>query len=78
MSLDDLFGNSETSEEKKELRLIIKADVQGSIEAIEHSLSGINSDKVDLKILAKGDTHIDLHHTTEAVSYTHLTLPTKA
>ena len=52
MSLDDLFGNSETSEEKKELRLIIKADVQGSIEAIEHSLSGINSDKVDLKILA--------------------------
>ena len=52
MSLDDLFGNSETNEEKKELRLIIKADVQGSIEAIEHSLSGINSDKVDLKILA--------------------------
>ena len=51
MSLDDLFGNSETNE-KKELRLIIKADVQGSIEAIEHSLSGINSDKVDLKILA--------------------------
>ena len=52
MSLDDLFGNSETNEEKKELRLIIKADVQGSIEAIEHSLGGINSDKVDLKILA--------------------------
>ena len=52
MSLDDLFGNSETNEEKKELRLIVKADVQGSVEAIEHSLSGINSDKVDLKILA--------------------------
>ena len=38
---------------------------------------------IDLDVKAKGDTHIDLHHTTEdtgiaigAVSYTHLTLPT--
>jgi len=52
MSLDDLFGSEGVQEEKKELRLIIKADVQGSIEAIEHSLSGIKSDKVELKILA--------------------------
>ncbi len=52
MSLDDLFGSEGVQEEKKELRLIVKADVQGSIEAIEHSLSGIKSDKVELKILA--------------------------
>jgi len=51
MSLDDLFGAAE-SDEKKELKLIIKADVQGSVEAIAHSLSGIKSDKVDINILS--------------------------
>jgi translation initiation factor IF-2 len=51
MSLDDLFGAAET-DEKKELRVIIKADVQGSVEAIKHSLSGIKSDKVDINILS--------------------------
>ena len=51
MSLDDLFGAAET-EEKKELRVIIKADVQGSVEAITHSLSGIKSDKVEINILS--------------------------
>ena len=52
MSLDDLFGSAGSEEDRKELRLIIKSDVQGSSEAIEHSLSGIKSDKVDLKILS--------------------------
>jgi translation initiation factor IF-2 len=51
MSLDDLFGAADATEQK-ELRLIIKADVQGSLEAIEHSLSGIKSDKVSIKIIA--------------------------
>lgn len=51
MSLDDLFGEA-TSDEKKELRVIIKADVQGSIEAITHSLAGIKSEKVEIKIIS--------------------------
>ena len=50
MSLDDLFGAA-ASEEKKELKVIIKADVQGSVEAIAHSLSGIKSDKVEINII---------------------------
>lgn len=50
MSLDDLFGASAAAE-KKELKVIIKADVQGSVEAIAHSLSGIKSDKVEINIL---------------------------
>jgi translation initiation factor IF-2 len=50
MSLDDLFGAADT-DEKKELRVIIKADVQGSVEAIAHSLSGIKSDKVEINIV---------------------------
>jgi translation initiation factor IF-2 len=51
MSLDDLFG-AVNSAEKKELKVIIKADVQGSLEAIAHSLSGIKSDKVEIKIIS--------------------------
>jgi translation initiation factor IF-2 len=50
MSLDDLFGAADTLE-KKELKVIIKADVQGSVEAIAHSLSGIKSDKVEINII---------------------------
>ncbi|WP_372845239.1 translation initiation factor IF-2 [Pontiella sp.] len=50
MSLDDLFGSA-GSEEKKVLKVIIKADVQGSVEAIAHSLSGIKSDKVEINII---------------------------
>jgi len=50
ISLDDLFGAAGTNE-VKELPLIIKCDVQGSIEAIQHSLEGIKSDKVKLNIL---------------------------
>jgi translation initiation factor IF-2 len=51
MSLDDLFGTA-ASAEKKELKVIIKADVQGSLEAIQHSLSGIKSEKVDIKTIS--------------------------
>ncbi len=51
ISLDDLFGAAD-SDEKKELKVIIKADVQGSVEAIAHSLSGIKSDKVEINIIS--------------------------
>ncbi|MFA5689403.1 MAG: translation initiation factor IF-2 [Kiritimatiellales bacterium] len=50
LSLDDLFNQAGMGE-IKELPLIIKCDVQGSVEAIEHSLGSIKSDKVKLKIL---------------------------
>jgi translation initiation factor IF-2 len=51
MSLDDLFGSADDGAEKKELKVIIKADVQGSVEAIAHSLGGIKSDKVEINII---------------------------
>ncbi len=50
ISLDDLFGDASAGE-IKELPVIIKCDVQGSVEAIQHSLEGIKSDKVKLNIL---------------------------
>ncbi|MBQ8498722.1 translation initiation factor IF-2 [Chlamydia sp.] len=39
---------------KKTLKLIIKADVQGSIEALAHSILNIRSEKVDVEILSSG------------------------
>lgn len=49
ISLDDLFGQA--GADIKELNVIVKCDVQGSVEAITASLAGIKSDKVKLKIL---------------------------
>lgn len=39
---------------KKTLKLIVKADVQGSIEALAHSILNIRSEKVDVEILSSG------------------------
>ncbi len=50
LSLDDLFGSTAAGR-IKELPVVIKCDVQGSVEAIQHSLDAIKSDKVKLKIL---------------------------
>jgi len=50
ISLDDLFGKAGAAE-IKELNVVVKCDVQGSVEAISQSLAGIKSDKVKLKIL---------------------------
>lgn len=52
-SLEALLQKAETSE-KKELGVVIKADVQGSIEAIQHIIDGIKSTKVSVKVLLTG------------------------
>lgn len=53
MSLDQLF-NKMTHGEVKELPLIVKADVSGSVEGIAHALEQIVSDKVHLRVLHQG------------------------
>ncbi|NRB11029.1 MAG: translation initiation factor IF-2 [Rickettsiaceae bacterium] len=50
-NLEDLFNKALGAGEMKELSLIIKGDVHGSIEAIINSLNKIESDEVKLKIL---------------------------
>lgn len=52
-TLDDLLRVTDATE-KKELNVIVKADVQGSLEAIIHSLSEIKSEKVELKFILTG------------------------
>lgn len=48
LSFDKILQN------KKILRLIIRADVQGSIEALANSIIKINSNKVDVEIVSSG------------------------
>ena len=51
LTLEDLMKPASQVKEMHKLRLILKADVQGSLEAIQNSLSGVKSDKVVLDIL---------------------------
>ncbi len=53
MSLDNLFSKIEEGK-VKELELIIKADVQGSVEALKQSLEKLSGDEVAVKIIHSG------------------------
>ncbi len=52
-SLDDLLKRA-GGPEQRVLPIVLKADVQGSLEAIEQSLMGIKSDKVSIKVILSG------------------------
>jgi translation initiation factor IF-2 len=52
MSLEDFLRRQE--EEKRELKLIIKSDVQGSLEAILGALGKMKSEDVEIKVLHSG------------------------
>ncbi len=53
MSLDDLFSQIQSGD-VKELKLIVKADVQGSVEAVKQSLVKLSNDEVVVKIIHGG------------------------
>lgn len=53
ISLDDLNSQIEAGE-LKELNIIIKADVQGSVEAVKQSLLKLSNDEVEVKIIHSG------------------------
>ena len=50
VSLDDLFNQIEKGH-LKQLNLIIKADVQGSVEAVKESLEKLKNEEVSVKII---------------------------
>jgi len=54
-TLDDLFSRIQQGQ-MKDLNLIIKADVQGTIGAIEHMIAQLNNDQheVNIKVIHKG------------------------
>ncbi len=50
VTLDDLFNKIE-SENLKQLNLIVKADVQGSVEALKQSLEKLSNEEVIVKVI---------------------------
>ncbi|HEY53820.1 MAG TPA: translation initiation factor IF-2, partial [Caldilineae bacterium] len=60
LSLDDLYAQIQSGD-IKELNLIIKADVQGSLEPIVNSLEDLGGDEVKIRIL-----HQDVGNITES------------
>ena len=53
MSLDDLFNQIQAGN-LKELNLIVKADVQGSVEAVKQSLLKLSNEEVVVKVIHGG------------------------
>ena len=53
MSLDDLFSQIQDGN-LKELNLIVKADVQGSVEAVKQSLIKLSNEEVVVKVIHAG------------------------
>jgi translation initiation factor IF-2 len=71
MSLDDLFSRIEEGE-VKELALIIKGDVRGSVEALSDALNQLSTDKVKVDIIlaqpgAINESDVLLAATTSAI-----------
>ena len=52
-TLEELFGKMEEGE-VKDLNIIIKADVQGSVEAVKQSLEKLSNDKVHVRTIHSG------------------------
>lgn len=53
MSLDDLFNQIQEGN-LKELKIVVKADVQGSVEALKQSLLKLSNEEVVIKIIHGG------------------------
>ncbi len=57
VSLDNLFDQL-SLQDNPELKIMIKADTRGSVEAIVHSLQELKSDKIELNILVSNTGNI--------------------
>ena len=72
-SLDDLLGKVNSSD-TPQINLVVKADTQGSVEAIVAALNKLNTDKVKNIIVHRGvgginESDISLSETSEAVVF---------
>lgn len=71
VTLDNLFSSIEEGE-MKELKVIVKADVQGSVEAVSENLMKISNDEVKVNVIHGGvgainDTDVMLASTSDAI-----------
>ena len=70
----DMLRKAKINRKTKETSIVVEANIDGKgcykintkIGFLNHMLEQVSKHSlIDLKIVAKGDTHIDLHHTTE-------------
>ncbi len=54
MNLDDIFSNFKEQNAAQQLSVILKADAQGSLEALTDSLHKLSNDEVAVKVIASG------------------------
>jgi translation initiation factor IF-2 len=52
--LEDVMSQMGQSDEQRVLNLIVKGDVQGSVEALRDSLTAIGTDKIKVNVIASG------------------------
>ncbi|MBN8645569.1 MAG: translation initiation factor IF-2, partial [Planctomycetes bacterium] len=67
LTLDSMFKQLE-SEDVKELRIVLKADVQGSVDVIAHSIEKITTEKVKVRVLHSAVGGINESDTTLAAA----------
>ena len=60
VSLDDMFDQMKAGE-LKELNIIVKADVQGSVEAIKESLEKLSNDEIVVKCIHTGAGNVSIN-----------------
>jgi translation initiation factor IF-2 len=65
--LENMFTDMESGD-RKSLNIILKADVQGSVEAISDSLTKLSTDEVEVKIIANGIGGINESDTQLAIA----------
>lgn len=71
VTLDNLFSTIEAGE-MKELNIVVKADVQGSVEAVKQSLEKLSNDEVKVKVIHGGvgavnESDVMLAHASNAI-----------
>ncbi len=72
VSLDDFLNKKKGDEEVQELRLVVKADVGGSLEALSQSLENLTTRKVRINIVRSGvgtitETDVNLALASQAI-----------
>jgi len=75
-SLETLFAKAKTSTQK-ELRVVLKADVQGSLEAVANAVSKLSTQKVKVDIVQKGvgfitETDVNLAAASKEIGRAHV------
>ena len=53
-TLEQLFAKAKADKDVKELPVVVKADVQGSVEAIVQALEKLSTDEVRIRVLHSG------------------------